>query len=229
MLDHDIKQAYQKIAPSSDLKQRILAMRAEPLGKKRGLVVYLKPVMSVAACAVFVLGGIILASRTHLLNPTGIGMNGTELMETKAVGDLSMLAHSAVMLQSETVSEKELVFVPEKVPYTPAVAPRAINPAPAAMNGAAIDLQLSFPQGTAISVEQGVLCLPFEEQGTGEFVPIGQHVFVEREEGMTLIRWVVPMTETDAEYRMTVGDKTICVMYRASANEYRILCIDTES
>ena len=230
MLDRDLKQAYQKITPSPELKRRILSMHAEPQEKKRGTVVILKPVMSVAACFVLLLGGMMLANRTQLLNQPNMWLKDTEVGGQESVGNSS---HSGIMLESETVGEKELVFVPTKVAYTPPATPRTVDVAPAAysasVDGAAIDLQLSFPTGTAISVEQGVLCLPSGENGTDEFEQIGQHMFVEREEGTTLIRWVVPMTEEDAEYRMTVGDKTVCVMYRASANEYLILCIDTEA
>lgn len=229
MLDRDLKQAYQKITPSPELKRRILSMHAESREQKRGTAVILKPVMSLAACFVLLLGGMMLATRAQLLQQPNIWLSDADVVGTEANDNSS---YFGFLRKSETVGETELLFVPKNVAYTPPTAARTMYAAPAAYSapadGAAIDLQLSFPQGTVISVEQGVLCLPSEEKGTGEFEQIGQYMSVEREKGMTLVRWVVPMTEEDAEYRMTVGDKTVCVIYRASVNEYRILCIDTE-
>ena len=209
MLDQKLKQAYQKITPSPELKHRVLSMQIEPQDQKRAAVLYLKPIVTVAACLVLMLGGVTMLSRVQYLGQTEI------------------------LLQGETVlREREIVFEPETVEYPGAAVPRTASIAPAAYSaaqeGTAIDLQMSFEDDTVISVEQGMLCVGSAANGVEMLEQVGQSVSIGEHDGVTLVRWVIPTTQTDGEYRMNVGDDVICVVYRASTNEYFISRADAE-
>lgn len=211
MLDSNLKQAYEKITPSPDLKHKILSMHVEPQKRQRAVVLPVKSIATVAACLVLLLGGVMLTSR------------------------LQRLGQSDILLQGEVaLSEQELLFVPQTVENTAdAAMPRVASIVPATHNeevdNVAIDLYVDPRGKTEISVEQGSLCIGTELQGEGTLEPAGQHISVEKENGMTLIRWVIPIAGEDAEYRMTVGEEVIRVIYRASSNEYFISRSDAES
>lgn len=203
MLDQELKQAYQKITPSPELKHRVLSMQIEPQKQKRAAVLYFKPIMTVAACLVLLIGGVTVFNR------------------------MGHTTQTEILLQGETVlREREVVFEPETVEYTEAAVPRTASIAPAAYDtlqeGTAIDLQISFEKETLISVEQGMLCVGSATNGVEMLEQVGQSVSFGESDGVTLVRWVIPTTEMDREYRMHVGDDVICVVYRASTNEYLI-------
>jgi hypothetical protein len=204
MLDSKLKQAYQKITPSPDLKQKILSMHVEPQERKRAVVLRMKPIATIAACAVLLLGGVMLTSR------------------------MQHLGQSEIVLQGDVVLDKqELIIVPKIVEDgAVAVTPRVASVAPATHtekeNNVAIDLSVNLRRKTEISVEQGSLYIGSELQGEENLEQVGQHVFAGEEDGMTLIRWVIPVTDEDAEYRMTIGKEIVCVNYSALTNEYSI-------
>lgn len=210
MLDQELKQAYQKINPSPELKHRILAMQTVPQEKKRAMVLSLKPIMSIAACLVLLIGGVTVFNR------------------------MGHTTQTEILLQGETVlREREIVFEPETVEYTEAAVPRTASIAPAAYNtvqeGTAIDLQISFEKETVISVEQGMLYIGSATNGVEMLEQVGQSVSFGESDGVTLVRWVIPTTKMDGEYRMNIGDNVICVVYRASTNEYLISRKDAET
>jgi hypothetical protein len=210
MLDQDLKQAYKKIIPSPDLKQKILALKAEPQRRKGAIVLRMKPIATIAACMVLLLGGVLLTSR----------MYHSEQPE--------------ILLQGEIVlQEQAIAFVPQTVEESAGVSPRVASVAPAShteeANSVAIDLYVDPRDLMNVSVEQGSLSVCSELQGTKIFEPVGQFVSVAKEYGVTLIRWVIPKSDVDGEYRMYIGDDMICVTYRTSTNEYLISRTDAES
>jgi hypothetical protein len=210
MLDQDLKQAYKKIIPSPDLKQKILALKAEPQRRKGAIVLRMKPIATIAACMVLLLGGVLLTSRMY------------------HSGQPEILLQGEIVLQ-----EQAIAFVPQTVEESAGVSPRVASVAPAShteeANSVAIDLYVDPRDLMNVSVEQGSLSVCSELQGTKIFEPVGQFVSVAKEYGVTLIRWVIPKSDVDGEYRMYIGDDMICVTYRASTNEYLISRTDAES
>ena len=210
MLDQDLKQAYKKIIPSPDLKQKILALKAEPQRRKGAIVLRMKPIATIAACMVLLLGGVLLTSRMY------------------HSGQPEILLHGEIVLQ-----EQAIAFVPQTVEDSAGVSPRVASVAPAShteeANSVAIDLYVDPRDLMNVSVEQGSLSVCSELQGTKIFEPVGQFVSVAKEYGVTLIRWVIPKSDVDGEYRMYIGDDMICVTYRTSTNEYLISRTDAES
>lgn len=210
MLDQDLKQAYKKIIPSPDLKQKILALKAEPQRRKGAIVLRMKPIATIAACMVLLLGGVLLTSRMY------------------HSGQPEILLQGEIVLQ-----EQAIVFVPQTVEESAGVSPRVASVAPAShteeANSVAIDLYVDPRDLMNVSVEQGSLSVCSELQGTKIFEPVGQFVSVAKEYGVTLIRWVIPKSDVDGEYRMYIGDDMICVTYRTSTNEYLISRTDAES
>lgn len=210
MLDQDLKQAYKKIIPSPDLKQKILALKAEPQHRKGAIVLRMKPIATIAACMVLLLGGVLLTSRMY------------------HSGQPEILLQGEIVLQ-----EQAIVFVPQTVEESAGVSPRVASVAPAShteeANSVAIDLYVDPRDLMNVSVEQGSLSVCSELQGTKIFEPVGQFVSVAKEYGVTLIRWVIPKSDVDGEYRMYIGDDMICVTYRTSTNEYLISRTDAES
>ena len=210
MLDQDLKQAYKKITPSSDLKCKILALQAQPQSRNRAVILRLKPIATVAACMALLLGGVLLTSR------------------------MQYFGQSAILLQGDVaLNENAIAFVPETVEYTMGVSPRVASIEPAAhtetSGGVAIDLCVDPRENMEISVEQGSLSIGSELQGEKAFESVGQYMSVAKENGVTLIRWVIPATDVDGEYRMYIGDDIICVTYRTSTNEYLISRTNAES
>lgn len=210
MLDQDLKQAYKKIIPSPDLKQKILALKAEPQHRKGAIVLRMKPIATIAACMVLLLGGVLLTSRMY------------------HSGQPEILLQGEIVLQ-----EQAIAFVPQTVEESAGVSPRVASVAPAShteeANSVAIDLYVDPRDLMNVSVEQGSLSVCSELQGTKIFEPVGQFVSVAKEYGVTLIRWVIPKSDVDGEYRMYIGDDMICVTYRTSTNEYLISRTDAES
>jgi hypothetical protein len=210
MLDQDLKQAYKKIIPSPDLKQKILALKAEPQRRKGAIVLRMKPIATIAACMVLLLGGVLLTSRMY------------------HSGQPEILLQGEIVLQ-----EQAIAFVPQTVEDSAGVSPRVASVAPAShteeANSVAIDLYVDPRDLMYVSVEQGSLSVCSELQGTKIFEPVGQFVSVAKEYGVTLIRWVIPKSDVDGEYRMYIGDDMICVTYRTSTNEYLISRTDAES
>lgn len=210
MLDQDLKQAYKKIIPSPDLKQKILALKAEPQRRKGAIVLRMKPIATIAACMVLLLGGVLLTSRMY------------------HSGQPEILLQGEIVLQ-----EQAITFVPQTVEDSAGVSPRVASVAPAShteeANSVAIDLYVDPRDLMNVSVEQGSLSVCSELQGTKIFEPVGQFVSVAKEYGVTLIRWVIPKSDVDGEYRMYIGDDMICVTYRTSTNEYLISRTDAES
>ena len=210
MLDQDLKQAYKKIIPSPDLKQKILALKAEPQRRKDAIVLRMKPIATIAACMVLLLGGVLLTSRMY------------------HSGQPEILLQGEIVLQ-----EQAIAFVPQTVEESAGVSPRVASVAPAShteeANSVAIDLYVDPRDLMNVSVEQGSLSVCSELQGTKIFEPVGQFVSVAKEYGVTLIRWVIPKSDVDGEYRMYIGDDMICVTYRTSTNEYLISRTDAES
>jgi hypothetical protein len=210
MLDQDLKQAYKKIIPSPDLKQKILALKAEPQRRKGAIVLRMKPIATIAACMVLLLGGVLLTSRMY------------------HSGQPEILLQGEIVLQ-----EQAIAFVPQTVEESAGVSPRVASVAPAShteeANSVAIDLYVDPRDLMNVSVEQGSLSVCSELQGTKIFEPVGQFVSVAKEYGVTLIRWVIPKSDVDGEYRMYIGDDMICVTYRTSTNEYLISRTDAES
>ncbi len=210
MLDQDLKQAYKKIIPSPDLKQKILALKAEPQRRKGAIVLRMKPIATIAACMVLLLGGVLLTSRMY------------------HSGQPEILLQGEIVLQ-----EQAIAFVPQTVEDSAGVSPRVASVAPAShteeANSVAIDLYVDPRDLMNVSVEQGSLSVCSELQGTKIFEPVGQFVSVAKEYGVTLIRWVIPKSDVDGEYRMYIGDDMICVTYRTSTNEYLISRTDAES
>lgn len=210
MLDQDLKQAYKKIIPSPDLKQKILALKAEPQRRKGAIVLRMKPIATIAACMVLLLGGVLLTSRMY------------------HSGQPEILLQGEIVLQ-----EQAIAFVPQTVEESAGVSPRVASVAPAShteeANSVAIDLYVDPRDLMNVSVEQGSLSVCSELQGTRIFEPVGQFVSVAKEYGVTLIRWVIPKSDVDGEYRMYIGDDMICVTYRTSTNEYLISRTDAES
>lgn len=210
MLDQDLKQAYKKIIPSPDLKQKILALKTEPQHRKGAIVLRMKPIATIAACMVLLLGGVLLTSRMY------------------HSGQPEILLQGEIVLQ-----EQAIAFVPQTVEESAGVSPRVASVAPAShteeANSVAIDLYVDPRDLMNVSVEQGSLSVCSELQGTKIFEPVGQFVSVAKEYGVTLIRWVIPKSDVDGEYRMYIGDDMICVTYRTSTNEYLISRTDAES
>ena len=211
MLDPKLKQAYQKITPSSDLKHRILSMHVEPQQPKRAIVLRMKTLATVAACLVMLLGGMMLASRMQNLTQTEILLQG----------DI-------------TLNEQELRFVPQAFENSSRAAmPRVASATPAAYSEeeekVAVDFCVDLPKKTEITVEQGSLYVGSELQGVEALEEVGQNTSIEQEGGMTLIRWVIPVSDEDVEYRMTIGKDVIRVIYRESANEYFVFRSNAES
>jgi hypothetical protein len=210
MLDQDLKQAYKKIIPSPDLKQKILALKAEPQRRKGAIVLRMKPIATIAACMVLLLGGVLLTSRMY------------------HSGQPEILLQGEIVLQ-----EQAIAFVPQTVEESAGVSPRVASVAPAShteeANSVAIDLYVDPRDLMNVSVEQGSLSVCSELQGTKIFEPVGQFVSVAKEYGVTLIRWVIPVTDEDAEYRMTIGKEIVCVNYSALTNEYSISRKSAES
>jgi hypothetical protein len=211
MLDQDLKQAYKKITPSPDLKHKILALQAEPQRRKGAVVLRMKPIATIAACMVLLLGGVLLTSRMYHLGQSDILLQG----------DIAL-------------NEQAIAFVPQTVEYTAGVSPRVASVAPASHTeettaGVAIDLYVDPRELMEVTVEQGSLSVGSELQGEAIFEPVGQIVSVSKEYGVTLIRWVIPKSDVDGEYRMYIGDDVICVTYRTSTNEYLISRTDAES
>ena len=211
MLDPKLKQAYQMITPSPDLKRKILSMHVASQQPKRASILRIKPIATAAACLVLLLGGVMLSSR----------MQSPAQMEILLQGD--------VMLD-----EQKLLFVPQTLDNTTfAVTPRVASVAPATHSEEegkiAVDLCVNLPKRTKIAVDQGNLCVGSALQGVESLEDVGQNTSIEQEDSMTLIRWVIPITAEDAEYRMTIGKEVICVVYRASVNEYFISRSSAES
>ena len=118
MLDHEIKQAYRKIVPSSELEQKILNLKVQPSSSEKRIRM-LKPIMAMAASLVLLLGGVSIAARQYQADmPDIVLQNGLE------------------------PNRREKAFLPETVEYA-VVAPRAVAPAShaAVQEGRAIDIQ----------------------------------------------------------------------------------------
>ncbi len=202
MLDQQIKQAYQKIAPSSQLEHRILSM-TPAVADRKGKVLNLKPIMTVAACLALLLGTITVTS--YLQNS----------------GDASILIQGSIEPKQQEVS-----ILPEIVDYVMPAAPRTVSipEEPAAhaewQPGAAIDLQITSHKEVLLRVDEGILYVISDEEGT--VTAAGQSLSVAGEKGMTTVRWVVPAVEQDAEYQLYAQDDVICVRYSAQSNEYTV-------
>lgn len=209
MLDQELKQAYQKITPPSELEHKILAMRAESPRKRQGTVLTLKPIMTVAACLVLLLGTVSVTAHLQQTEKTDI-----------------------LLQDGYALSKQESVFVPETVAYMPSVQPRSAEIAPAAYDleqaGAAIELSFSSSKEITLSIGEGILYVVSETDGENIATEVGQSLTLGEGQGETVVRWVIPVSDMDHEYQMMVDEEWICVTYHAETNEYLISRTDAE-
>ena len=202
MLDREIKQAYQKIAPSSELEQKILDLKVQPsVSQKRARM--LKPIMAMAASLVLLLGGVSVVARQYQAGmPEIILQNGLE------------------------PNRREKAFSPETVEYA-AVAPRTAAVAPAShasvQEGKAIDFTMTLQKEVFLEVNAGTIYMISNDEDGNVAADLGQSTTTEAREGEIRIRWIIPMSDEDAEYEMKIGEKEIIrVTYLAQTDAYFI-------
>ena len=201
MLDHEIKQAYRKIVPSSELEQKILNLKVQPSSSEKRIRM-LKPIMAMAASLVLLLGGVSIAVQQYQAGmPDIVLQNGLE------------------------PGRREKAFLPETVAYA-SVAPRAVAPAAhtAVQEGRAIDFRFSSHKEVILEVNMGTIYLISNDEDGNAVTDLGQSTSTESLEGEFQIRWVIPMSEEDAEYDMKVGtNEIIRVTYSSQTDEYFIV------
>lgn len=202
MLDRQLKQAYQKITPSSELKHNILAMEAQTKKRESHKILLWKPVATMAACLVLFLGGIMVASQ------------------------MGQIGHPEILLQEELIpAEGAMSFVPEVV-TSGGTTPRAAFVAPAAhtaeSNRVAIDLTITSGKSLDLIAKQGTLYLVSEQNGEEFMTDVGSAVSLNEKNDVTLVRWVISVSDMDAEYQMMIGKEVIGVTYQAATNEFWI-------
>lgn len=202
MLDREIKQAYQKIVPSSELEQKILNLKVQPSSSEKP-VRMLKPIMAMAASLVLLLGGVsIFARQYQAVMPEIVLQNGLE------------------------PNRKEMTFSPETVEYA-AVAPRTAVVAPAShasvQEGKAIDFLITSRKEVFLEVNVGTIYMISNDEDGNVAADLGQSTTTEAREGEIQIRWIIPMSDEDAEYEMKIGEKEIIrVTYLAQTDAYFI-------
>ena len=203
MLDREIKQAYQKIVPSSELEQKILNLKAQPLsGEKR--VRMLKPIMAMAASFVLLLGGVSVVARQY------------------QAGSLEVVLQNGL-----EPNRREKAFSPETVEYA-AVTPRmaaALPAAHASVSGVmAIDFSITSQKEVFLEVNVGTIYMISNDEDGNVAADLGQSTTIEAREGEIQIRWIIPMSDADAEYEMKLGEKEIIrVTYLSQTDEYFIV------
>ena len=200
MLDQEIKQAYKKITPSSELEHRILTMQVQPR-KQQSRILALKPLMTIAACLVLLMGSVLVTSYWRMAGTTDI-----------------------LLSDGTSVNKRSVQFMPEVVDYMPSAMPRTASAEPAAysiaQDGIAIDLHISSKKEVFLTVEEGILYVISNEDGEEIARDVGQSLTEESNGNPIAVRWVIPTSENDAEYCMTVGQKEIIrVTYHAQMNE----------
>ena len=206
MLDQKLKQAYNKIAPSSELEHRILSMQTEPVQKTQSRILPLKPIMSMAACAALLLGSIWMTSYWQQSQQPDV-----------------------LLLNGDKIGKHAVAIVPESVEYAPMPLSRAVTAEPSAQQGIAIEMYIS-PEVISLSVDAGVMYTVSDENGEEIAVNVGAYLTEMPQGDRIQIRWILPKSEEDAEYRMTVGQETaILVTYCAETDEYLISCANVET
>jgi len=167
--------------------------------------------MTVAARLVVLLGSVLVTSRWQNTAQTGILLqDGSEL------------------------NEHALQIVPEAVDYVTSAMPRTATIDAVAhgvlQEGIAVELHISSKKEVLLTVEEGILYVVSEEDGEEITREIGQSLAEETDGNQIKVRWVIPVSETDTEYRMTVGQKElVCIIYNAQTNEYFISRTDAEN
>lgn len=202
MLDHELKQAYQKITPSSELEQRIRSLQAPKRSTQANVLRFTKPLISVAACMVVLLSGVLTFAR----NPQA------EL-------------YTVLLADGAAVSDTVCRIIPEASQEMMAAMPRMVDaeapdPNPSHVS---IDLHISSPEEVSVSVETGILYIVSKEDEEESVTEVGSH-FARAEDGDTIhVRWVIPASDTNAVYSMILGqNEVVCVTYDVQTDEYLI-------
>ena len=203
MLDQEIKQAYKKITPSSELEQKILNMSPTWRAPKAKVLI-LRRVATVAACTVLLLGGMLWMRQIpmEVLMPDG-----------------AVLSENAISIEPQYFGSATARTV-----EGPAIASYSADTA----GQIAIPLTFSAKGKLSISVESGSLMISFDGDNSEEDVEAGQSV--EKLDGDTALYWILPLTDEDAVYDMTVNRKhTVRVMYDAEQQKYTISHVSGKS
>lgn len=203
MLDQEIKQAYKKITPSSELEQKILNMSPTWRAPKAKVLI-LRRVATVAACTVLLLGGMLWMRQIpmEVLMPDG-----------------AVLSENAISIEPQYFGSATARTV-----EGPAIASYSADTA----GQIAIPLTFSAKGKLSISVESGSLMISFDGDNSEEYVEAGQSV--EKLDGDTALYWILPLTDEDAVYDMTVNRKhTVRVMYDAEQQKYTISHVSGKS
>ncbi len=198
MLDQELKQAYKKIVPSSELEQKIRNM-SPPVKSSRAKVLALCRVASIAACMVLLLSGMMWMSRDPV-----------EILLT----DGAVLSENAISLEPQYFGPTAARAISE-----PAYDAHALSEDTTGQ--IAIPLAFSAKGKLSISVESGSLMISYDGDNTEEYVEAGQRV--EGLDGDISLYWILPITDEDAIYDMKVNRKhTVRVVYDAEQQKYTI-------
>ena len=198
MLDQELKQAYKKITPSSELEQKILNM-SPTVKSPHAKVLILRRVAAIAACMVLLLGGTVWMRQASMevLLPDG-----------------AVLSEHAVSVEPQYFGVAAARTISE-----PSVASYSLNEDAAGQ--IAIPLVFSAKRKLSISVESGSLMISYDGDNTEEYMEAGQGA--EGLDGNTALYWILPVTDEDAVYDMTVNRKhTVRVTYDAEQQKYTI-------
>lgn len=197
MLDEKLKQAYQKIIPSPELEDKVLHLQPIRQSSRVGML-SMRRAAALAACMILLVGVLILmrSHRMEILLPDG-----------------------------SVLSERAMPFDPQ---YPNAMAARTVSGndiTSYALNEdmveAAIPLTFSCKGKLSLSVEVGTLMICYLDDNCDGYVEAGQAA--EDLDGDTSVYWVIPITDEDAVYNMTVNRRHIVrVTYDAQQNEYTI-------
>ena len=197
MLDQEeVKLAYQKITPSSELEQRILQMRM-PVRSPNARVLVMRHVVALAACMVLLLGIMtIIHGRTDvdILLPDG-----------------SELSRREVSVEPQYYGATVARVADPAVPYALADTPAEI----------AIPLQFCAARKLELTTAVGTLMVSHTDDNMEEYVNEGQSATVYN--GRADVYWILPISDEDGIYDLSVNQAyTIRVTYNAEQNTYVI-------
>lgn len=202
MLDQELKQAYCKITPSPELEKKILSLQFSAQKGKSGKILSLKPIMAMAACLMLMLGGMTIINR------------------------LPNIGQTEIILTSGTVLGTNVSSVsPEPVHELNAM-PRAMTAEPASQGytppALAIDLRISVDRETIVETGDGMLQRVSKAGEEAEVTESVKKMVLTGNEDTVTIRWLIPSTVTNNEYRLVIGNETVLLTYQADVDKYWI-------
>lgn len=209
MLDQELKQAYCKITPSPELEKKILSLQSSAKAKKSGKILSLKPMIAMAACLMLMLGGMTIINRLPNIGQTEI-----------------ILASGAALGTNVSAVSPEPVHESIAMPRAMAAEPIAHGDMPTVL---AIDLRISCGTKMVVETEDGMLQRVSNE---GEDIQAAESVnkmILTGNDDTVTVRWLIPSTVTNDEYRLVIGDEMILLTYQADVDKYWISRTDVNN